>query len=103
MKNNSDEIMNNSSSALNGISWFFGILFLAIGFINSFWGNDPEFGVFILLLSLVFVPPLTALFKAKTGFGIPGYFKIGLGIFILWAALGVGELFAKIDLMTSSL
>ncbi|HEX8367756.1 MAG TPA: hypothetical protein VF604_04240 [Pyrinomonadaceae bacterium] len=36
-----------------------------------------------------------------TGFSIPGMgiVKILLGIFILWAAFGVGELFDKIDLM----
>jgi hypothetical protein len=33
------------------------------------------------------------------GLSIPGVIKIFLGIFILWAALGVGELFGKIDLM----
>jgi hypothetical protein len=35
------------------------------------------------------------------GFSIPrmGMIKILLGPFILWAALGVGELFDKIDLM----
>ena len=37
--------------------------------------------------------------KAKTGLSIPGIITIFLGIFILWAALGVGELFDKIDLM----
>jgi hypothetical protein len=40
-----------------------------------------------------------------TGFTIPGMviIKILLGVFILWAALGVGELFDKIDLMMMDL
>jgi hypothetical protein len=40
--------------------------------------------------------------KEKTNLSIPGIVKFLLGIFILWAALGVGELFGKIDLMMSS-
>jgi len=40
-----------------------------------------------------------------TGFSIPriGIVKILLGILILWASLGVGELFDKIDLMMMDL
>lgn len=39
------------------------------------------------------------------GFSIPriGLVKILLGIFIIWAALGVGELFDKIELMMNDL
>jgi hypothetical protein len=63
----------------------------------------PNFGGFILLLSFVYFPPtsaiLDAIFKKATGFSIPKIGKIVLGIFILWATLGVGELFDKIDLM----
>ena len=95
--------MNHQSTVLNFISWLFGLLFLAIGVVNTFWGNDMGFGIFIILLSLVFFPPLNALFQAKTGFRIPRIVKILLGIFILWASLGVGELFDKIDLMMRDL
>jgi hypothetical protein len=68
-----------------------------------FWGNDPFFGVFIVLLSLVYFPPANALLKKITGFSIHPIIKILLGIFILWAALGVGELFDKIELMKQDL
>ena len=93
--------MNNNSIVLNVISWIFGVVFFAIGVVNTFWGNDPGFGVFILLLSLVYFLPVNDILKKMTGFSIPrmGIVKILLGIFILWAALGVGELFDKIDLM----
>lgn len=93
--------MNNNSIVLNIISWIFGIVCLAIGVVNAFWGNDPEFGVFILLLSFVYFLPVNDILRKMTGFSIPGMgiVKILLGIFILWAALGVGELFDKIDLM----
>lgn len=90
----------NSTLNLEGIiSWFFGFVVVAIGIVNTFWGNDPGFGVFLLALSAVYFPPINELVKEKTGFSISGKLKIVLGVFILWAALGVGELFAKIYLM----
>ncbi|HOZ14851.1 MAG TPA: hypothetical protein PLH91_13625 [Tenuifilaceae bacterium] len=83
----------------NVISWLFGLLFLAIGLVNTFWGNDMGFGIFIIVLSLIFFPPLGALIKRMFGFSIHYVIKILIGLFILWAALGVGELFDKISLM----
>ena len=91
------------SSVWNSISWIFGIAFFAIGLLNMFWGNDPGFGVFIVLLSFVYFPPLTTILKQRTGFSIPRLLKIILAIFIIWATLGVGELFDKIDLMMMDL
>ncbi|HZH01035.1 MAG TPA: hypothetical protein VEY32_08130 [Flavisolibacter sp.] len=79
--------------------WFFGGIVLAIGIINTFWGNDPGFGIFLMLLAFVYCPPANTLFKQITGFSIPLAAKILLGVFIIWAALGVGELFDKIALM----
>jgi len=58
--------------------------------------------VFIALLSLVYVPQLNTLFKKITGLRVHFVLKILLGIFILWAALGVGELFDKINMMSGS-
>ena len=97
--------MNNNSIVLNIISWIFGVVFFAIGVVNTFWGNDPGFGVFIILLSFVYFLPVNDILKKMTGFSIPrmGIVKIVLGIFILWASLGVGELFDKIDLMMMDL
>ena len=89
------------------ITWIFGIAVFAAGIVNTFWGNDPGFGVFILLLSFVYFPPtsaiLDAIFKRVTGFSIPKIGQIVLGIFIIWATLGVGELFDKINLMMTDL
>jgi hypothetical protein len=92
-------MMDHKSIVWNIISWLFGVVVFAIGVINVFWGNDPGFGVFLVLLSFVYFPPLNIIFKEKTGFSIPAIVKFLLGIFILWASLGVGELFDKIDLM----
>ncbi len=96
--------MDRKSNVTNIISWLFGIVVVAIGLVNLFWGNDTGFGVFLLLLSLVYFLPVNAILRKLTGLSIPklGIVKIVLGIFILWVSLGVGELFTKIELMMNS-
>lgn len=37
------------------INWLSFLIFASIGAINLFWGNDPEFGVFIIILSSVYI------------------------------------------------
>jgi hypothetical protein len=95
--------MDNKSNVWNIISWGYGIVVLVIGIINTFWGNDLGFGVFLIVLSVVYFPPTNVIFKKITGFSIPLVIKILLGLFIIWAALGVGELFNKIELMMMDL
>ncbi len=87
------------------ISWLFGLAVFAAGIINSFWGNDVGFGIFLVLLSFVYILPVNEIFKKLTGVSIPKIrlLKILLGVFIIWAALGVGELFDKIELMKNDL
>lgn len=102
MDNKSHIEMNGKLFVYNFISSGFGVIAMAIGLINTFWGNDPGFGIFIIVLSLIFFPPLSSLFTEKTGFRIRGIIKFLLALFILWAALGVGELFDKIELMQAS-
>jgi hypothetical protein len=102
--NNKAVTMNTTSIIGNIISWLFGGLFFAIGVINTFWGNDPGFGIFVMLVSLVYFLPnhlINAITKDLVGFSIPrlGLLKGVLGILILVGALGVGELFDKVDLM----
>ncbi|MEJ8803314.1 hypothetical protein [Pontibacter sp. H249] len=95
---------NDGAIALTIISWLFGAVAFAIGIVNTFWGNDPGFGVFILLLSFVYFLPVNAILQKTVGFSISKMWliKILLGIFIIWAAMGVGELFDKIELMMNS-
>lgn len=95
--------MDSKSLVLDLFGWLFGLLVFAIGVINTFWGNDASFGIFLVLLSFVYFPPASALFRRLTGFTIPMAVKIILGVFIIWAALGVGELFDKIGLMMRDL
>ena len=95
--------MNNKSTIWNITSWLFGVVVFAIGLVNTFWGNDPGFGIFLVLLSLIYFFPLNTILRKWRGFSIPGIIKIFLGVFIIWASLGVGELFDKIDLMMNDL
>ncbi len=80
------------------IRYLFAILFSIIGLINSFWGNDPFYGVFVILLSLPFYPVFSEKFVKQ----LRTWHLIILGGFILWTALGVAELFDKIALMIQS-
>ena len=95
--------MENGSIIWKIIGWAFGLVAFAIGIVNLFWGNDPFFGAFIILLSFVFFPPVNNVIRRMAGFSVPWFVKLLLGLFILWAALGVGELFDKIDLMMNDL
>jgi glucan phosphoethanolaminetransferase (alkaline phosphatase superfamily) len=91
--------MNNKSKVLNVTSWIFGVIVFAIGVLNLFWGNDAGFGAFLIILSFVYFPLANFILRKIAGFSIPRVAKIVLGVFILWAAVGVGELFNKIELM----
>jgi hypothetical protein len=86
---------------LNRRSWissagFPASFFSFIGVLNIFWDNDPGFGIFIFLLSVVCYPPINVLYNKLTGRTIPSTVKIVSAVFILWANTGVGELFDKI-------
>lgn len=87
--------------ALKIISGLFGLIALSIGLINLFWGNDGGFGIFIILLSFMYFIPVNTLSKRLFSFSIPrfGLIKILIALFILWAALGVGDLSNKIGMM----
>lgn len=97
--------VNDGSTALTIISWLFGIVAFAIGVVNTFWGNDFGFGVFIILLSFIYFIPVNPILQTMLGFSIPWIriLKVLLGIFVIWAAMGVGELFDKIELMMNDL
>lgn len=105
MNNKLEVKMNNTSSVENITGWLFGTAVLCVGILNMFWGNDSLFGVFLALLSLVYFLPVNVILKKLTGFAIPkmGIVKIVLGLLIIWVALGVGELFNKIELMKAGL
>jgi hypothetical protein len=101
MENNSQAKENNKLTDTKIMSWEFGTAVFAAGVVNTFWGNDMFFGIFLLLLSLVYFLPVNTITKKLAGISIPrlGLLKIILGIFVVWAVLGVGELFDKLEMM----
>ena len=84
------------------IGVIFGAACSAIGFVNMFWGNDPFFGVIIFAASSVYYLPAIDALKRLVSARTVTIVKVVLGVLILWASLGVGELFDKIALMRSS-
>lgn len=89
----------NTSLLKTTLSCGFGLLVFCIGFVNTFWGNDPFYGLVIILLSVLFLWPVikwVLTWMPKKTLLIA---KIILGVLILWSSLGVGELFEKIELM----
>jgi CDP-diglyceride synthetase len=85
------------------VSFLFALLFSWIGFVNTFWGNDPYFGLIIFALSFIYYLPLIKMIERNFYFVLKRRIMIVLGVLILWASLGVGELFDKIELMRQSL
>ena len=79
-----------------------GVIIFFIGFVNTFWGNDPYFGLCILLASVIFWLPLINLLISQLPSKWLTIFKLILVLLIFWASLGVGELFDKIDLMNKN-
>ncbi len=51
MDNKSELFRDYKSNVENIISWLFGIAVFATGVLNTFWGNDTGFGIFLILLS----------------------------------------------------
>jgi len=84
--------MSKKSGYMYHAGWVFGILVVVDGLLNLFWGNDFGFGVFILLLSSIYFPPVNTLLRNRFGISIPYLVKIGIGLFLIWATLAVGAL-----------
>lgn len=77
-----------------------GLLVAFVGFVNCYWGNDPFFGLAILLSSVVFLLPAMNKISDFISDKTARWLKAGLLLFILWAALGVGEFFDKMEMMS---
>ena len=73
------------------ISWIFGVLFFVIGVLNAFLVHLVP-GISYLILSFIYFPPISAIFKERFGLSIPFAVKVILGLVILWGTLAVGDL-----------
>ncbi|MDQ3206950.1 MAG: hypothetical protein M3Q40_10710 [Pseudomonadota bacterium] len=76
--------------------WFFGLLVLAIGIANLLLIHPvPAAGY--LLVSLVYLPPTSALLASRTGWLIHPAAKPALGIVVVMLTLGVSDLGEMLD------
>lgn len=87
---------NPRSAVFNVISWAFGIALFAIGIANVLLVH-PVPGVFYLLLSLLYLPPVDAMLRRRFGLSIPPGAKVVLGLVVLWGTLAMSELADRFD------
>lgn len=73
------------------ISGLFVIIFFALGILNLIFVHYVP-GIIYILLSFVYLPSINTFLKNRFGFTIPLWTKILVGLLILWATLGVGDL-----------
>jgi len=74
------------------LNWFFGISVLIVGVLNMFYGNDADFGLFLILVSFFYFPPIQTLIKNRLGITIPVWVKIILAIVLVWVNLAIGAI-----------
>jgi MFS superfamily sulfate permease-like transporter len=91
--------MKKEISILTVLEALLSIAFAFVGLINLIWGNDQFFGLFIIVIALVFITPFRRWIKKITGIWITIWLRILIALFIVWSSMGVGELPEKIDLM----
>ena len=75
----------------NIFSWFLMLLFVLLGVLNLIYIH-PIPGLFYLVLSLFYCPPLVYWLAHRVSFVVPYYFKVIVAFLILWATLAVGDL-----------
>jgi len=75
----------------NPYSWFFYFIFFFIGILNMVLIH-PVPGLIYLLISLIYLPPLTNFIKVKLGLAIPIILKVILATLVLWFTLGMSDL-----------
>ena len=73
----------------NWVLWF---IFFALGILNFIYIHPVPATVYVVI-SLIYLPPLTTYFKIRFNFEIPAIIKVILAFLVLWFTLGVGDLF----------
>ena len=80
-----------SSKTRNTITWVFAILFVAIGVLNIFMVH-PVPGLIYIAIASIYFPGANKVIKKNMGFTIPFATKLIIGVLVMWATLGVGDL-----------
>lgn len=73
------------------LDWVLVVVFGLLGVMNLIWIHVVP-GVFYLLISILYVPPVVGLLEVLVGFKIPYGVRIAGAVVLLWATLAVGDL-----------
>jgi hypothetical protein len=73
-------------SVLKLFNWGFWFLVFVLALLNAIYVH-PGVGIGLLVLSLIFVPPINDRVKESTGIVVPPIAKILLGLTIIWVAM----------------
>ena len=73
-------------SVLKLFNWGFWFLVFVLAVLNGLYVH-PGVGMGLLVLSLIYVPPVNDRLKESTGLVVPPIAKILLGITIIWVAM----------------
>ena len=72
------------------VSALFGAYIFTHGLLNLFRGNDFEFGIALIITSLIYFQPIDDLIRKWSGINIHYIFKIILAFILTWVTLAVG-------------
>ena len=81
----------NLSKVWNNVFWILWCIFLGLSILNFIYVHAVP-GIFYLVLSFVFLPPLGSFLKKKLGFSIHPLVWLIIALVVLWATLAVGDL-----------
>ncbi len=73
------------------VNWLLTLLFVLLGLGNCLQVSVVP-GVFYLLVSLGYCPPVVGWLGWRTGVRIPYWFRLLFALLLLWATLAVGDL-----------
>lgn len=81
-------------SVLKLFNWGFWVLVVFLAVLNAIYVH-PAIGAGLLVLSLIYVPPVNDRLRQSMGLTVPPIAKILLGITIIWVAMVATEVVDK--------
>lgn len=82
-------------SVLKLFNWGFWFLVFVLAVLNGVFVH-PGVGIGLLVLSLIYVPPINDRLKESTGIVVPPIAKILLGMAIIWVAMVLTEVLDRV-------
>lgn len=76
--------------------WFFTLLFFTLGILNTIYVHIVP-GLIYMLFSILFMPYILHCVYKKTKLRIPPFLLLIIGLGIIWATLGVGDIMELLE------